>query len=134
MGRWPDGWPDEVARCYERLALQFNWPATVIEGVVANVEYLRTLSRSDRPRHYLEGQFEGRRGLYEAVEDRGELVVIRQVEIGPDGDAHRYWWGYREDDVGFLTDQALSPDCRLQPLSADEFAAAWLGRERSQTD
>jgi hypothetical protein len=123
---WPATWPPEVADWYESLALEFGWPESVIEGVIANVEYLRQLDESDLPRSYLQGEFEGVRWLWEAVHADGELVAVRQVEISSDGLARRYWWRRREDDAGFLTDQPLEPSDEMTQLSREEFLAAWV--------
>jgi hypothetical protein len=114
-----------VVDWYESLASRCGWPQSVIKGVIANVEYVRQLDGSDLPRSYLQGEFDGVRWLFEAVHVGVELIAVRQVEIGPDGSARRYWWRRREDDAGFLTDQPLEPAEGLVPLSREEFLAAW---------
>jgi hypothetical protein len=125
MAEWPAYWPSEVIDWYESLASRFGWSQHAIEGVIANVEYLRRLEESDLPRSYLQGEFEGVRWLWEAVRAGDELVAVRQVEIGPDGLARSYSWRRREDDAGFLTDQALEPREDLAPLSRETFLSAW---------
>jgi hypothetical protein len=122
---WPAAWPSEVADWYESLASKRGWPPATIEGVIANVEYVRQLDESDLPRSYLQGEFEGVRWLWEAVPAGGELIAVRQIEITSDGSARRYFWRRREDDAGFLTDQPLEPSDDLAPLSREEFLAAW---------
>jgi hypothetical protein len=122
---WPAAWPSEVVDWYELLARRFGWPQSVIEGVIANVEYLRQLDGSDLPRWYLQGEFEGVRWFWEAVRAGGELVAVRQIEISPDGSARGYSWRRREDEVGFLTDQALEPSSGIVPLSREAFLSAW---------
>src|SRR5437879_5395091 len=118
VATWPESWPEEARAHYERLAQQWHWSPSAVEGVISNVEYLRSLHVSDRPRRYYAHETDGWRFLYEAVEDRGELVAIRQIDTTPDGIAHHYWWGRREDGDGFLTDQPLGRSPVLQPLTA----------------
>lgn len=69
----------------------------------------------------------GGRWLFESiVGDGGELWAVKQVEIAPDGQVRRYWWGHPQDDHGFLTDQALSPhDDGLDELPPDAFEGVW---------
>jgi hypothetical protein len=124
MSSWPVAWPVDVREFYESLAVQYGWPDVVVDGVAANVEYLRGLDESDRERVYLCGDDEeGSRWYFEAVEDRGELVPIRQVEIGDDS-VHRYSWRRREDESGFLTDQAIDPGDGLERCEAAVFLEA----------
>jgi hypothetical protein len=125
MTGWPPYWPSEVIDWYESLASRFGWSQRTIEGVVGNVEYLRRLEESDLPRSYLQGEFEGVRWLWEAVQAGGELVAVRQVETGADGLARRYSWRRREDDAGFLTDQALQPGEGMALLPREAFLSAW---------
>jgi hypothetical protein len=122
---WPAAWPSDVVDWYASLASKFGWPPVVVEGVVANVEFLRRLDDGDLPRSYLQGEFEGVRWFWEAVLAGAELVAVRQIEISADGSARRYSWRRREDDAGGLTDQALKPADGLAPLSREEFLAAW---------
>jgi hypothetical protein len=125
MTRWPAHWPAAVAERYEVLSTQFGWPQSTVEGVVANVEYLRGLEEGDLPRVYLQGEIEGARWLWETVLADDDLVAVRQIDIAPDGSAHRYSWRQREDDAGFLTDQAIRPSAEIVPLPREEFLAAW---------
>ena len=97
----------------------------MIQGVIANVEYLRQLDESDAPRSYLHGKSEGVRWLFEAVQTGGKLTVVRPIEISLDGSARRYSWRRREDNAGGLTDQPLEPTNDLAPLSREEFLSAW---------
>jgi hypothetical protein len=124
MTGWPAHWPSEVIDWYVSLASRFGWSQHTIEGVIANVDYLRRLEESDLPRSYLQAEFEGVRWLWEAVQAGGELVALRQVEISLDGSARCYSWRRREDDAGFLTDQALEP-ADLAHLSREAFLSAW---------
>lgn len=125
MAGWPAYWPSEVIDWYESLASRFGWSQPTIEGVIASVEYLRRLEESDLPRSYWRGEFEGVRWLWEAVQAGGELAAVRQVELAPDGSARRYSWRRREDDAGFLTDQALEPSEDIALLSREAFLSAW---------
>jgi hypothetical protein len=125
MTGWPVYWPSEVIDWYESLASRFAWSRDTIDAVIASVDYLRRLEESDLPRSYLQGASEGVRWLWEAVQAGGELVAVRQVEIGQDGVPRRYSWRRREDDAGFLTDQALEPAEDMTPLSREAFLSAW---------
>jgi hypothetical protein len=64
---------------------------------------------------------------FEAVEDRGQLVAIRQLTVEADGTRHRYWADRLEDDWGFLTDQPLAPQESdgLEAVSAEQFRQVW---------
>lgn len=66
---------------------------------------------------------------FEAVEDGGEIVVIRQVTIERDGQRHAYSADHIDDGWGFLTDQPLVPQESedLGPCTAERFRAAWAG-------
>jgi hypothetical protein len=78
MRSWPTSWPDAVREFYESLADEFRWDDSTVAVVAAHVEYLRRLDASDRRRSYFACDAEGARWLFEAVDDAGELVVIRQ--------------------------------------------------------
>jgi hypothetical protein len=125
MSSWPADWPEPVRGFYAALADRFGWREATVEGVIANVEYLRALAESDRPRTYFEADIDKGRWLFEVVEDGGELIAIRQVVVYADGGVHRYSWRQREDDAGFLTDQAIDPSEGVQPSNAAAFGAAW---------
>jgi hypothetical protein len=125
MRSWPTSWPDAVRQFYESLADEFGWSDYVVEGVSANVEYLRGLDASDRERAYFSGDAEGERWLFEAVDDGGRFVVIRQVVIDAGGGVHRYSWRRREDEHGGLTDQAIEPTDGLERGEVSEFIDAW---------
>jgi hypothetical protein len=125
MTSWPAAWPTGVREFYESLANQFDWSDHVVDGVTANVEYLRCLEASGRKRSYFCGGWEGERWLFETVEDGAELVAIRQIVIDQDGAVHRYSWRRREDDDGALTDQAVEPTAALDRCESAEFADAW---------
>ena len=122
---WPDTWPDHVRRFYAGLASRFGWPAWVIEGVAANVEYLRRLTDSAGERRYFSFTGEESTWLYETVEDRGELVVIRQVEVDPAGAVRGYGWQHREDEHGMLTEQPITPEDEVDRIDRTVFDVAW---------
>jgi hypothetical protein len=68
---------------------------------------------------------DGRAWLFESVEgDAGEQWAIRQVEVGADRVARRYWWRHLQDERGFLTDQALEV-WELTEITEDAFEAVW---------
>jgi hypothetical protein len=125
MTRWPASWPPEAADWYESLARRYGWNQPAVDGVIASVEYLRQLAESDLPRSYLQADAGGERWLWEAVKVGGELVAVRQVEISRDGSVRRYSWQRREDDAGFLTDQALELPDGTASLTGEAFASAW---------
>ncbi|MEU8322134.1 hypothetical protein AB0C33_27580 [Nonomuraea sp. NPDC048881] len=66
----------------------------------------------------------GRVWLFESVEGDGEHWAIRQIEVGTDRVAHRYWWGRLQDDRGFLTDQPLEI-WELTEITEAAFEAVW---------
>jgi hypothetical protein len=78
----------------------------------------------DRERVHFSGDAEGAKRLFEAVEDRGELVAIRQVVIDADGVAHRYSWRRREDENGGLSEQAITSHQSIARAEAAEFVDA----------
>ena len=128
MSDWPSDWPPEMKEFWTRKATENGWNALIIEGVRRNIEYIRSLDESSRvPRYFhSDRSMDGHEDFFKAVEDDGELVVVRQIVIGPEG-THRYWWRVREDEEGFLTDQPMPPDVEgLLPISADEFEAHWV--------
>ena len=124
---WPADWSADVVEVYASLARERGWPSDTIEAVASNAQYIRGLDESERPRQHFAGDFDGEQWLFEAVEDRGELIVIRQILIAGDGRSHRYSWRWLDDDDGGLTDQALDPADGPAPTTAAHFEVAWGG-------
>lgn len=63
---------------------------------------------------------------FEAVPDRGEWITIKQAQMTPAGQLHRYGWEHLKDEHGFLTDQAITPDeDPVEAISAEEFQRIW---------
>ncbi|RDG38949.1 hypothetical protein [Streptomyces corynorhini] len=91
------------------------------------VAYFRALDESATVRHHFHHADEdGGLWYFEAVADQGELTVIKQAELTPAGQLHRYDWEHLEDARGFLTDQALYPeDDPVETISAEEFQRVW---------
>ncbi|GLX51251.1 hypothetical protein Shyhy01_42010 [Streptomyces hygroscopicus subsp. hygroscopicus] len=57
------------------------------------VAHFRVLDEDAASRHcFRHADEEGGLWYFEAVPDRGELVVIRQAELTPNGRLHRYGW------------------------------------------
>ena len=93
-----------------------------------SVGYYQALQASARPRTYLCGDapdVPAERWYFEAVEDGGEVIVIRQLVIEGDGTRHAYSADHIEDAWGFLTDQPLDGSEGLSACRAEEFHAAW---------
>lgn len=88
---------------------------------------IRAWAESVTARRYWYGvDGHGGRWLFESVEGDGEHWAVKQVEIAPDGQVRRYWWGHPQDDHGFLTDQALNPEGDgLAELTPDAFQEVW---------
>lgn len=94
------------------------------------IQYYRDLEASERERRYFYGtspEDDRELWLFEVVEDRGELVVIRQLTIEANGTRHRYSADHMEDDWGFLTDQPIDYADELSTCTADDFERAWRG-------
>jgi hypothetical protein len=123
----PADWSAEVVDRYASRAARLGWPPSVVEAVASNAEHIRNLAGSARRRRYFAGESEGDQWLFEAVEDLGELVVIRQVLIEPNGATHRCSWSWIEDDEGGLTDEPLDPLRGPSPTTAACFEEAWSG-------
>ncbi|MEV0612658.1 hypothetical protein AB0I81_04970 [Nonomuraea sp. NPDC050404] len=87
---------------------------------------VRQLAESDVPRQYWHmGDEDGRAWLFESVEgDGGEQWAVRQVEVGADRGARRYWWRHLQDEYGFLTDQPLDV-WELTEIPRESFEAVW---------
>ncbi|MEV0994205.1 hypothetical protein [Nonomuraea sp. NPDC050202] len=87
---------------------------------------VRQLAESDTPRHYWHmGDEDGRAWLFESVEgDNREQWAVRQVEVGADRGARRYWWRHLQDEYGFLTDQPLEV-WELTGITPEAFEAVW---------
>lgn len=91
-------------------------------------DYFRRLEESDVPRMHLRApdpKDERTQWLFEVVEDDGQRVAIKQIEVESSGRIHRYWWQHLEDDRGFLTDQPLDDAEGLSEVSGDEFYRVW---------
>jgi hypothetical protein len=122
---WPADWSADVVDRYAALSARFGWPDSVVEAVASNAQYIRRLADSDRPRRHFAGELDGDQWFFEVVEDRGELIVIRQVLIEANGRAHHYSWMRLEDETGGLTDQALDPSQGPSPTTAAAFDEVW---------
>ncbi|MER5999657.1 hypothetical protein ABT120_13870 [Nonomuraea angiospora] len=87
---------------------------------------VRQLAESDVPRRYWHlGDEDGRAWLFESVEGDGlEQWAIRQVLVGADRTARRYWWRHLQDEYGFLTDQPLEV-WELAEITEQAFEAVW---------
>ncbi|WP_326644687.1 hypothetical protein OIE67_26010 [Nonomuraea fuscirosea] len=86
---------------------------------------VRQLAESDNPRRYWHmGDEDGRAWLFESVEGDGEQWAVRQVEVGADRTARRYWWRHLQDEAGFLTDQPLEI-WELTEIPCETFEAVW---------
>ena len=86
-----------------------------------SIECYLALDRSDRPRTYLFGPSpddERELWYFEAVDDNGALIAIRQLTIGADGTRHAYSPQHIEDEWGFLTDQPIDYADELTPCDA----------------
>jgi hypothetical protein len=93
-------------------------------------EYYRRLDEGPGPfayHHFPDAGLDGSRYWFKSAEDQGELIAIRQVQIGADGLIHRYWCERLDDEAGFLTDRALHPDIEddLVPISQEVFESIW---------
>lgn len=110
------------------LARWHDGPVVDLERIKAeSVAYFRALDENATLRHHFRGtDEEGGLWYFEAVPDRGELTAIKQVELTPAGQLHRYSWEHLEDEHGFLTDQAIDPEeDPLETIPAEEFQRVW---------
>lgn len=89
--------------------------------------YFRALDEGAALRHHFRGaDEEGGLWYFETVPDRGELIAVKQAELTPAGQLHRYSWEHLEDEHGFLTDQAIDPEeDLLDPIPAEQFQRVW---------
>ena len=89
--------------------------------------FIQSLAERPGPRLYLKAQDpeDGRRYLWEAVEDGGRLVAVKQLEIDVQGVRWRYDWKHLEDENGFLTDQPLNMDTNILETTRSEFFNEW---------
>ncbi|GAA3688400.1 hypothetical protein GCM10022224_062270 [Nonomuraea antimicrobica] len=86
---------------------------------------VRQLAESESPRHFWHlGDEDGRAWLFESVEGDGEHWAVRQVVVGADRGARRYWWRHLQDEHGFLTDQPLDI-WELAEITPEAFEAVW---------
>ncbi|MER0240653.1 hypothetical protein AAHZ94_01145 [Streptomyces sp. HSW2009] len=89
--------------------------------------YYRALDEGAAIRHHFHHADEdGGLWYFQAVPDRGELVVVKQAELTPAGHLHRYDWAHLEDAHGFLTDQPIDLEGDpVEAISAEEFQRVW---------
>ena len=90
--------------------------------------YFRALEELDRPRTFLRGadpENAKKLWLFEVVEDEGERVALKQIEIDASEAIHRYWCEHLEDEHGFLTDQPLDGIEELSEISREQFERIW---------
>ncbi|MEQ4718426.1 hypothetical protein [Nonomuraea sp. B19D2] len=87
---------------------------------------VRQLAESDAPRRYWHmADDDGRAWLFESVEgDAHEQWAVRQVLVGADRAARRYWWRHLQDEHGFLADQPLEI-WELTEITEPAFEAVW---------
>ncbi|GAA3164646.1 MULTISPECIES: hypothetical protein [Streptomyces] len=95
--------------------------------IAETVAYYRALDENATVRrHFRHADEDGGLWHFEAVPDRGELIVVKQAELTPAGRLHRYSWQHLEDDHGFLTDQPIDLDeDPVEAVPAEEFQQAW---------
>ncbi|MBL3804906.1 hypothetical protein [Streptomyces sp. BRB081] len=93
------------------------------------VAHYRTLDEHAAFRqHFRHADEDGNLWYFEAVPDRGELVVVRQAELTPSGRLLRYDWRHLEDEHGFLTDQPIDlAEGPVEVIAAEEFRRVWAG-------
>lgn len=90
--------------------------------------YYAGLDRSPKPRRYYFGRSPDDRReqwFFEAVEDEGRLIAIRQLTIAADGSRQAYSPEHLDDARGGLTDQPIDYEDQLQIITAKDFYAAW---------
>jgi hypothetical protein len=89
--------------------------------------YYRALDEGATLRHHFRhADEEGGLWYFEAVADRGELIVIKQAELTSAGQLHGYSWEHLENEHGGLTDQAIDPEeDPLEAITVDEFQRVW---------
>jgi hypothetical protein len=103
-------------------------PVVDLERIAAEtVAYFRALDENATLRHHFRhADEEGGLWYFEAVPHRGELVAVKQAELTPAGELHRYSWEHVEDEHGGLTDQAIDPgQDPLETIPAEEFQQVW---------
>ena len=122
---------DVIRGCQHDATAVARWhdgPVIDLERIRAErVAYFRALDENATLRHHLRGtDEEGGLWYFEAVSDRGGLTVIKQAEVTPAGQLHRYSWEHLEDKHGFLTDQAINPEeDPVETIPAEEFQRVW---------
>jgi hypothetical protein len=91
--------------------------------------FIRSLEERPGTRHYLTAQDpeDGRRYLWEAVDDGGAQIAVKQLEIDLEGRRWHYDWKHLEDDNGFLTDQPLYVDKNILKTTRNAFFEEWEG-------
>ncbi|RBQ17531.1 hypothetical protein DP939_24490 [Spongiactinospora rosea] len=88
---------------------------------------IKGLDASAEPRRYWRGHDEeGGIWLFETVEEAGEQWAVKQIEIDPRRQVHKYWWRHLDDAHGFLTDQAVELwEFGMTEISGEAFAQVW---------
>lgn len=99
-----------------------------LERIAEIVAYYQLLDARATMRLYF--RYEAEEGgcwYVEAVPDRGKLIILKQAELTPTGQLHRYSWQHLEDQHGGLTDQAIDPEeDPLETIRAEEFQQVWV--------
>lgn len=94
------------------------------------VTYLLALQASSRARVYLFGPSPddlAELWYFEAVDDGGERIAIRQLTVQADGSRHAYSPQHVADEWGALTDQPIDYVNQLSACSAEDFLVVWGG-------
>ncbi len=92
--------------------------------------YVKPLEDGTAPRRFLTAvdPEDGRRHFWEAVEEGGGLVAIRQLVI-QGGLRWRYDWQHLEDENGFLTEAPLYLDKNIVLTTQEVFRHEWEAEE-----
>ncbi|WP_405924581.1 hypothetical protein [Streptomyces sp. NBC_00035] len=97
------------------------------------VAYFRALDQNATLRHHFRhADEEGGLWYIEAVPDRGELIVIKQAELTPAGQLHRYNWEHLEDEHSGLTDRSTLKGIRWRPSRPRSSSRCGLGERARQ--
>ena len=100
---------------------------------MATAEYVThflALQESSRARVYLFGsspEDPAELWYFEAVDDGGNRIAIRQLTVEADGSRHAYSPQHMEDEWGALTDQPIDFANQLSACSAEDFFVVWEG-------
>ena len=102
------------------------------------VEFYRELDEGPGPFrsfHFPDASQDGHRYWFKAVDVDGDVVALRQDEVGTDDHVHKYSWIRMDDPRGMLTDQPLFPDEEESiEISAEEFDRVGRRPPRLTTD